>query len=97
MRDCRPGMSCGIQNAFDHDPTHTLGSPTPPSLGSGLRNTQLYQTPFEMDGAEAVASGKNSGVVCHALLRGIFLIIRMEPKSLMSPALEGGFFSTSTT
>ena len=59
MRDCRPGMSCGIQNAFDHDPTHTLGSPTPPSLGSGLRNTQLYQTPFEMDGAEAVAADQH--------------------------------------
>lgn len=32
MKDCRPGRSRGIRNAFDYDP-HTLGSPTPPSLG----------------------------------------------------------------
>lgn len=35
MKDCRPGRSRGIRNAFDYDPTHTLGSPTPPSLGTG--------------------------------------------------------------
>ena len=37
--------------------------------------------------------GKNTGVGCHALLQGIFLI---EPTS-MSPALAGEFFATSTT
>ena len=36
--------------------------------------------------------GKNTGVGCHALLQGIFL---MEPASLTSPALVDGFFTTS--
>ena len=35
--------------------------------------------------------GKDTGVGCHALLPGI------EPASLTSPALAGGFFTTSTT
>jgi len=36
------------------------------------------------------------GVGCRALLQGIFLD-RIEPASLMSPALAGGFFTTSAT
>ena len=40
--------------------------------------------------------GKNTGVGCRALLQGIFLI-RVEAASLTSPALAGGFFTTSTT
>ena len=39
---------------------------------------------------------KNPGVGCHALLQGIFLTQGSNP-SLMSPALAGGFFTTSTT
>ena len=39
--------------------------------------------------------GNNTGVGCHALLQGIFLT--QGPASLGSPALAGGFFSTSTT
>ena len=35
--------------------------------------------------------GKNTGVGCHALLQGIV------PGSLRSPALAGGFFTTSAT
>ena len=42
--------------------------------------------------------GKNSGVGCQALLQGIFLTQRFfQPMSLMSPALAGGFFTTSAT
>ena len=37
------------------------------------------------------SSGKNTGVGCHALLQGIFLM------SLASPALAGRFFTTSAT
>ena len=38
--------------------------------------------------------GKNTGVGCHALLQGIF---STHGSSLMSPALAGGFSTTSTT
>ena len=41
------------------------------------------------------SSCKNTGVGCHALLEGIFLGI--EPASLMSRAVAGGFFTTSAT
>ena len=34
---------------------------------------------------------------CHFLLQGIFLTLGIELTSLMSPALAGGFFTTSTT
>ena len=39
--------------------------------------------------------GKKTGVGCHAFLQGIFLGI--EPESLESPALAGGFLTTSAT
>ena len=43
--------------------------------------------------------GKNTGGGCHALLQGVFLEVDpvIEPTSLMSPALTGGFFTTSAT
>ena len=42
--------------------------------------------------------GKNTGVGCHALLQGIFPTQGLiEPTSLMSSALAGMFFTTSTT
>ena len=42
--------------------------------------------------------GKNTGVGCHFLLRGIFPTQESSPhSSLPSPALAGGFFTTSTT
>ena len=42
--------------------------------------------------------GKNTGVGCHALLQGIDLPDPgIEPESFMSPALAGGFFTTSAT
>ena len=42
--------------------------------------------------------GKNTGVGCHALLQGIFPTQRSNPclLPLMSSALAGGFFTTST-
>ena len=39
--------------------------------------------------------GKNMGVGYHALLQGI--ILGIEPTPLTSPALAGGFFTTSAT
>ena len=38
--------------------------------------------------------GKNTGVGCHTLLQGIFPTQELNPH-LMSPALAGGFFTTS--
>ena len=40
--------------------------------------------------------GKNTGVGCHALLQGIFPTRGLN-KHLLSPALAGGFFTTSST
>ena len=40
--------------------------------------------------------GKNTGVACHALLQGIFPTQGLNSR-LVSPALAGGFFTTSTT
>ena len=39
--------------------------------------------------------GKNSGVGCHSLLQGNLPTPGMEPGSLMSPALAGGFSTTA--
>ena len=40
---------------------------------------------------------KNTGVGCHALLLGHLPNPGIEPTSLTSPALAGGFFTTSAT
>ena len=40
--------------------------------------------------------GNNTGLGCHFLHQKVFLT-QGEPKSLVSPALAGGFFTTSTT
>ena len=40
---------------------------------------------------------KNSGVVCNALLQGIFPTQGLNPSLLQSPALEGRFFTTVAT
>lgn len=56
MKDCRPGRSRGIRNAFDYDPTHTLGSPHPTFPGDGSETPSSTKRLFEMDGAEAVAA-----------------------------------------
>ena len=41
--------------------------------------------------------GKNTGVGHHAFLQGNLPDSGIEPMSLMSPALAGGFFNTSAT
>ena len=43
------------------------------------------------------SSGKNTGVGCYALLQGVLPDPGTELSSLMSPALAGGFFTTSAT
>ena len=52
--------------------------------------TIAHQAPLTWD-----SPGKNTSVSCHALLQGIYSGI--EPISLISLALAGGFFTTSTT
>ena len=47
--------------------------------------------------AHQAPPGKNTGVGCHALLQGDLPSPGIKPKSLMFPALAGGFFTTSTT
>ena len=41
--------------------------------------------------------GKNTGVGCHALLRGNLPNPGIKPESLESPALAGGFFTTESS
>ena len=41
--------------------------------------------------------GKNTGVGCHFLLQEIFLTEGSNPHLFLSPALAGGFFTTSAT
>ena len=41
--------------------------------------------------------GKNTGVGCHAPLQGNLHNPGIKPASLVSPALAGGFFTTSAT
>ena len=41
--------------------------------------------------------GNNTGVGCHFLLQGIFPTQGSNSPSLISPALEGGFFTTNAT
>ena len=53
--------------------------------------TTAHQAPLSMD-----SSGKNTGVGCHALLQGIFPTQGLN-LCLLSPALAGGFFTTSDT
>ena len=54
--------------------------------------TVAHQVPLPWD-----SPGKNTGVGCHALFQGNLPDPGIEPAPLMSPALAGGFFTTSTT
>ena len=54
--------------------------------------TVTLQAPLSMD-----SPGKNTGVGCHGLLQGYLPDPGIEPVSLMSPALMGGFFTSSAT
>ena len=53
--------------------------------------TVAHQAHLSMD-----SPGKNTGVNCHSLLQRIFPTQGSKP-SLLSTALAGGFFTTSTT
>ena len=44
-----------------------------------------------------IFSDKNIGVGCHVLLQGIFPTQILNPPLITSPALAGGFFTTSAT
>ena len=55
----------------------------------------LQSCPTLCDPTDCSPPGKNTGVGCHFLLRGIF---RTQGSNLcLSPALSGMFFTTSTT
>ena len=56
---------------------------------NGLKPTRLL-CPWDFP-------GKKTGLGCYALLQGDLPDPRIEPESPVSPALAGGFFSTSTT
>ena len=64
---------------------------------SHFSHVQLFVTPWTIAHQAPLwdSPGKNTGVGCHFLLQGIFLT--KGPGSLASPALAGGFFSTSAT
>ena len=66
-----------------------------PHLGwqkPGVNNGSLYRLLSPWD-----SPGKNTGVDCHCLLKGNLPDPGMEPASFTSPALAGGFFTTSAT
>ena len=54
--------------------------------------TALGQAPLSME-----IPGKNTGVDYHALLQGNLPNPEIEPASLKSPTLAGGFFTNSAT
>ena len=65
---------------------------------------QVYLTLLRLHGLEPGgllcpwdSVDRNTGVGCHALLQGISFKPGMEPASLVSPAVAGGFFTTSAT
>jgi len=53
--------------------------------------TEAHQAPLSMEFYQ------NNGVGCHALLPGDFPNPGIKPMVLTSPALAGGFFTTSAT
>ena len=66
---------------------------------SWVSHVQLFATPWTVALQVPLSmgfTGKNTGVGCHVLLQGIFPTQGSNP-CLMSPALAGGFFTTSTT
>ena len=65
------------------------------------KSLQLYLTLYDlMDYSSPElcpwnSPGKNTGVVCHAILQRIFLTQGSKTHLLKSPALAGGFLTTS--
>ena len=66
-----------------------------------VKSLQLYLTLYDVTDYSSPelcpwdSPGKNTGVVCHALLQRIFLTQGSKTYLLKSPALAGGFFATS--
>ena len=64
-----------------------------------LSCVQHFVTPWSLQPARLLCpqdfQGKNTGVGCHFLLQGIFLTLRLKPVSLTSPAMAGGFLTTT--
>ena len=58
---------------------------------------RLFETLWTVTLCARDSPGKNTGVGCHALLQGIFPTPGSNPRLLTSPALAGGFFTTSAT
>ena len=54
--------------------------------------TVAHQAPLSME----FPPGKNTGVGCHFLLQGNLPDPGIEPASLVSPALTGGFFTSAS-
>ena len=77
------------------------------SLTYGLMSAQLLQScptlcdPMDCSppgsSVHGDSPGKNTGMGCHALLRGNLCNPGIEPVSLMSPVMASKFFTTSTT
>ena len=57
-----------------------------------LSHVRLFATPWT-----AAYQAPPPMIFCHAFLQGIFPDPGKEPRSLMSPSLAGGFFTTSAT
>ena len=64
-----------------------------------VNHAQIYATPWTVAHQASLSwdsPGKNTGMGCHVLLQGIFLIQGLNPH-LIPPALAGRFSITSTT
>ena len=59
-----------------------------------IPRTVTHQAPLSVHGD---SPGKNTGVGCHTLFQGIFPAQGLNPHLNMSPAVAGGFFTTSPT
>ena len=68
---------------------------------SQFSNVQLFVTLWTSPPGSSVhgmdSPGQNTGVGCYALFQGDLPEPGIKPASLMSPALAGRFFTTSTT
>ena len=66
---------------------------------SHFSHVQVFVTPWTIAWLDPLwdSWGKNTGVGCHALFQGIFLIQGLNPCLFIAPALAGRFFTTSTT
>ena len=66
-----------------------------------LSHVQLFVTPWtvvhHIPNVHEIFQARNTGVGCHVLLHGDLPDPGVEPTSLTSPELAGGFFTTGST